>query len=82
MTHSVEVPEYQVQAGVRVDPSRTVLLIGDMQNDFVKEGGTLVVGIRERDGHPVIEGIPNPKLTLDHLHTAAKRQERQSMRSG
>jgi nicotinamidase-related amidase len=43
MTHRVEVPEYQVQGGVRVDPSRTVLLIGDMQNDFVTEGGTLVV---------------------------------------
>jgi nicotinamidase-related amidase len=43
MTHRVEVPEYQVQAGIRVDSSRTVLLIGDMQNDFVTEGGTLVV---------------------------------------
>ncbi len=35
------------------------------------EGGTLVVGIREKEGQPVIEGIPNPKLTLDHLYTAA-----------
>jgi len=35
------------------------------------EGGTLIVGIREKEGAPVIEGIPNPKLTLDHLHTAA-----------
>ena len=26
-----------------MDPSRTALIIGDMQNDFVKEGGTLVV---------------------------------------
>jgi nicotinamidase-related amidase len=43
MTHRVEVPEYQIQAGVSVDSSRTVLLIGDMQNDFVTEGGTLVV---------------------------------------
>ena len=43
MTHRVVVPEYRVQAGVRVDSSRTVLLIGDMQNDFVTEGGTLVV---------------------------------------
>jgi nicotinamidase-related amidase len=39
----VEVPEYEVQDVVRVDPGRTVLLIGDMQNDFVTEPGTLVV---------------------------------------
>jgi nicotinamidase-related amidase len=43
VTRTVEVSEYVVQDGVRVDPSRTVLLIGDMQNDFVTEGGTLVV---------------------------------------
>ena len=58
MTHRVEVPEYQVQAGVRVDSSRTVLLIGDMQNDFVTEGGTLVV--------PSAEGtIPAIRNLLD-----------------
>ena len=43
MARSVEVPEYGIQDAVRLDPSRTVLLIGDMQNDFVTEGGTLVV---------------------------------------
>jgi len=43
MTRTVEVTEYEVQDSVRVDPGRTVLLIGDMQNDFVTEGGTLVV---------------------------------------
>lgn len=43
MAKSVEVPEYEVQDGVRVDPGRTALIIGDMQNDFVKEGGMLVV---------------------------------------
>lgn len=43
MLRKVEVPQYAVQAGVRVDPGRTALVIGDMQNDFVKEGGTLVV---------------------------------------
>ena len=43
MARTVEVPEYEVQDGVRVDPSRTALIIGDMQNDFVTEGGTLVV---------------------------------------
>lgn len=35
------------------------------------EGGTLLIGIVERGDHPSIEGIPNPKLTLDHLYTAA-----------
>ena len=43
MTHTVEVPDYEVQRGVRVDPSRTALIVGDMQNDFVTEPGTLVV---------------------------------------
>jgi len=39
---SVEVPEYEVHGEVRVDPARTALVV-DMQNDFVKEGGSLVV---------------------------------------
>ena len=43
MTKSVEVPEYEVHEEVRVDPTRTALIIVDMQNDFVKEGGSLVV---------------------------------------
>ena len=43
MVRTIEVPEYEVQDGIRVDPSRTALIIGDMQNDFVTEGGTLVV---------------------------------------
>ncbi len=43
MTRSVEVPDYEVHGEVRVDPARTALVIVDMQNDFVKEGGTLVV---------------------------------------
>jgi nicotinamidase-related amidase len=58
MTRTVDVPEYEVQAGVRVDPSRTALIVGDMQNDFVKEGGTLVV--------PSAEGtIPAIRKLLD-----------------
>src|SRR5215213_5607868 len=43
MARTVDVPEYEVQDSVRVDPGRTALIVGDMQNDFVKEGGTLVV---------------------------------------
>ena len=40
---SVQVPEYEVHEEVRIDPARTALIVVDMQNDFVKEGGTLVV---------------------------------------
>jgi len=58
MTRTIDVPEYEVRDGVRVDPSRTALIIGDMQNDFVKEGGTLVV--------PSAEGtIPAIRRLLD-----------------
>ena len=39
----MELPEYEVQAGVRVDPGRTALVVVDMQNDFVREGGGLLV---------------------------------------
>ena len=39
----VEVPEYEVQAEVRVAPARTALVVVDMQNDFVHEGGGLLV---------------------------------------
>jgi nicotinamidase-related amidase len=58
----VEVPEYEVAERVEVDPRRTALLIVDMQNDFVKEGGKLVV--------------PSAKLTvppLQHLLEEARR---------
>jgi nicotinamidase-related amidase len=58
MARAVDVPEYEVQDGVRVDPSRTALIIGDMQNDFVKEGGKLVV--------PSAEGtVPAIRRLLD-----------------
>ena len=43
MRRTVDVPEYEVHSRVRVDPARTALLVIDMQNDFVKEGGRLVV---------------------------------------
>ena len=46
MTRLIEVPEYEVQADVRVDPARTALLVVDMQNDFVREGGGLLVSGR------------------------------------
>ncbi len=43
MARSVEVPEYEVHEEVGVDPAHTALIVVDMQNDFVKEGGALVV---------------------------------------
>jgi nicotinamidase-related amidase len=38
-----EVPRYVVDDEVRVDPARTALVVIDMQNDFVKQGGSLLV---------------------------------------
>jgi len=40
---NVEVPEYAVQDEVGIDPATTALVIVDMQNDFVKQGGSLLV---------------------------------------
>ena len=40
---AVEAPEYQVERRVIVNPKATVLIVVDMQNDFVKPGGALVV---------------------------------------
>jgi nicotinamidase-related amidase len=38
-----EAPEYAVQDEVCVDPARTALVVIDMQNDLVKQGGSLLV---------------------------------------
>jgi nicotinamidase-related amidase len=40
---NAEVPRYAVQDEVRLDPARTALIVVDMQNDFVKQGGGLLV---------------------------------------
>jgi nicotinamidase-related amidase len=53
MVRTIDVPEYEVQSGVRVTSGRTALIIGDMQNDFVKEGGTLVVPGAEETIPPI-----------------------------
>jgi nicotinamidase-related amidase len=53
---SIEVPEYEVHDEVRVDPADTALVVVDMQNDFVKEGGALLVP--EAEGTiPKIKGL-------------------------
>lgn len=43
MAESVEIPAYEVLERVALDPARTALVIVDMQNDFVHEGGALQV---------------------------------------
>src|SRR5213592_4493801 len=43
----LEVPEYELSTEVRVDPARTALVVVDMQNDFVREGGSLRVADAE-----------------------------------
>jgi nicotinamidase-related amidase len=43
MSPAVEVPEYVVHPEVRIDPTRTALVVVDMQNDFVSDGGSLQV---------------------------------------
>jgi nicotinamidase-related amidase len=39
----LDVPQYEVSESVPVDPARTALVVVDMQNDFVREGGSLRV---------------------------------------
>ncbi len=56
MARTVEVPEYEVRGEVRVDPAKTALIVVDMQNDFVKEGGSLVVPDAEGT-IPAIQGL-------------------------
>jgi nicotinamidase-related amidase len=43
MATTIEVPAYEVQGDVRVGAMKTALIVVDMQNDFVKEGGSLRV---------------------------------------
>jgi len=56
VARTVEVPEYEVRGEVRVDPAKTALVVVDMQNDFVKEGGSLVVPDAEGT-IPVIQNL-------------------------
>ncbi len=54
----IEVPGYEISEEVRIDPAKTALIVVDMQNDFVKEGGALLVP----DAEPT---IPKIKGLLD-----------------
>jgi nicotinamidase-related amidase len=51
-----EVPAYAVQDEIYVDPARTALVVIDMQNDFVKRGGALLVPEAE-ETVPAIERL-------------------------
>jgi nicotinamidase-related amidase len=63
MHRTVEVPEYELHAEVRVDPTRTALVVVDMQNDFVRLGGSLLVP----DAEATIPAI-NRLLELARAH--------------
>jgi nicotinamidase-related amidase len=52
---SIEIPEIKIQDHIRLDASQTALLVTDMQNDFVKPEGTLV--------------IPAAQETVPHIET-------------
>jgi nicotinamidase-related amidase len=56
MSRSLEVPEYDVHEEVRVDPKRTALVVVDMQNDFVRQDGSLFVPDAEAT-IPAISGL-------------------------
>lgn len=43
MTRTIEIPPYRLHEEVRVDPAHTALVVVDMQNDFVRDGGSLRV---------------------------------------
>ncbi len=50
---SVEVPEYEVVDRVELDRGSTAVIVVDMQNDFVKEGGALRVPTAEATVEPI-----------------------------
>lgn len=59
---TVEVPEISFKDHVRLRADRTAVIVMDMQNDFVKPGGTLVVPM-------ALETVPN----IEHLLRAARK---------
>jgi nicotinamidase-related amidase len=61
MATTVQVPQYDIHPEVQVDPEKTALIVVDMQNDFVKEGGTLRVPDAEAT-------IPRIRTLLDLAH--------------
>jgi nicotinamidase-related amidase len=56
MSRTIDVPPYRLHEEVRVDPTQTALVVVDMQNDFVREGGSLRVPDAEAT-IPAISGL-------------------------
>ena len=56
MRRTIDVPPYRLHEEVRVDPTQTALVVVDMQNDFVREGGSLQVPDAEAT-IPAISGL-------------------------
>ncbi|MEZ4656360.1 MAG: isochorismatase family cysteine hydrolase [Caldilineaceae bacterium] len=52
-TGQVEIPEIPVQTAVQLPAAQSAVIVVDMQNDFVSEGGSLVV--------------PNAQATVPHI---------------
>ena len=56
MNRTIEIPEYKLHTEARVDATRTALVVVDMQNDFVSQGGSLLVPDAEAT-IPAINGL-------------------------
>ncbi|MYH62007.1 MAG: isochorismatase family protein, partial [Caldilineaceae bacterium SB0675_bin_29] len=63
---TVEVPEIPWQSTVELPAHSSAVIVVDMQNDFVKEGGALVV--------------PDAASTLDNLQSLLARARRAGVR--
>jgi len=50
----VETPEIEVKERVTLDPSRTAVVVVDMQNDFVRRNGRLYVPDAEKTIEPIL----------------------------
>jgi nicotinamidase-related amidase len=66
MANMVEVPAYELQREVRIDPATTALIVVDMQNDFVEKGGSL--------------RVPDAEGTIPAIHTLLARARAAGMR--
>lgn len=63
---TVEVPEIEYRDGIRLDPARSAVVVVDMQNDFVKPGGSLLV-------EAAADTIPNIRRLIDAARKAGAR---------
>ncbi len=55
---TVELPDINYKSKIELEPNRSALIIVDMQNDFVKEGGNLLV-------EAAIDTVDNIKSLID-----------------